>query len=929
MLTGRQVSRLDPFSEIGTTGLKQYGGFVMEEWLSQLQGKRAAWVWREMADNSAVIGAILFAIRMLSRQVEWRVESDDDSVIPRANMTGPEFVESCMHDMSHTWGDFVSEALSFLQYGWAFHEEVLKKRNGELPSEPPLAGEGDVPETQEDDRPASSKFDDGLIGWRKLPIRAQETLLRWRFRGYAGLLAMEQVDWHGGVHTIPIEKALLFRTEASRGNPEGRSILRSAYQPYYYMQNIQTDEAIGISRDLTGIPKAKAPDGVDIFAPQHKELLEQVKLLVTSIEKDEQQGVVMPAGWELDLMKTGGSRQVDTDPVLRRYRQEIAASVLADFILVGLDDIGSYAMVDVKAELFGITVDAVLDMLCEVMNRYAIPRLFRVNGFKVKALPRIAHSSAGRIDLEKVANFLYNLAGAGAQIPWSQELLEQLFSEAGLPANFSGETTEEIHKSEDVVNDVMHCARCGGNHKGIRFSSLTRPVEQDGGVPLTHVAICPATGQPILMGKEAAPLSKADTSGGAMVALYPSPEVAGLLAQPGGESGDTLHVTLAYLGDAKALKNVEALRAVVQGIAASSPPVLGAVSGIGHFTAGPEPVTYASVDAPTLPALRERLVGNLDAAGFSPSGVHGFTPHITLAYDSRDLQVENCPLTFGEIALTIGGKVERFPLRGVAKAQEADEDAVAHVTPALTARQPVLSMQLEHEVNRALGHLGEEAATAYLSIAQKAKVPGVSALVQRVMSHLGIAAWIADRLKPLLRNHAGRVAGDTQATLQHELDLEVKVGVAGVERMEEQAGRKLNVRDIEPQVRDAITRAIDEGLRAGDNPERTAQRIREMVPAGRFVHAGPAYRSRLIARQETLHLQRLASLAAYESSPRIESVRVRDGIFGEPRSDEECIDRSGETIPLDEATALAPELHPQCTVSYDPVVSPVAQPVAV
>lgn len=876
LLTGRQGTHLDAFSEIGTTGLKQYGGFVLEEWLSKLQGKRAAWVWREMADNSAVVGAILFAIRMLSRKVEWRVESDDDTVIPRAGMTGPEFVEGCMHDMSHTWGDFVSEALSFLQYGWAFHEEVLKKRDGQLPTRPPLAGEGDTPETQEDDSPASSKFDDGLIGWRKLPIRAQETLLRWRFRGYAGLLAMEQVDWHGGVHVIPIEKALLFRTEASRGNPEGRSILRSAYQAYYYMQSIQTDEAIGISRDLAGIPKARAPEGIDIFAPQHKEVLEAVKSLVTSIEKDEQQGIVMPTGWELDLMKSGGARQVDTDVVVRRYRQEIAASVLADFILVGLDDIGSYAMVDVKAELFGIAVDAVLDMLCEVMNRYAIPRLFRVNGFTGVGLPRIAHSSAGRIDLQKVANFFYNLAGAGAPIPWSEELIEQLFAEAGLPATFHGEAAEEIHKAEGAIT----------------------------------------------------PLSKADTTGGAMVALYPSPEVAGLLAQPGGEPGDTLHVTLAFLGDAKALKNVEALRAVVQGIAASSPPVLGAVSGIGHFTAGPEPVTYASVDAPTLGALRERLVGNLDAAGFPPSGEHGFTPHITLAYDDRDLRIENCPLAFGEIAITLGGRVERFPLRGVAKAQAPDEDGVVDVSPALAARRPVLSMQLEHEIGGALGHLGEEAATAYMSIAQKAKTPGVQTIVQRVMSQLGIAQWVSTRLQPLLRNHAGRVAGDTQATLQHELELEVRIGAEAAQRLEVQAGFKLRVADVEPQVRDAITRAIEEGLRAGDNPTRTAQRIRDMVPPGRFVNVGSAGRSRIIARQETLHLQRLASLAAYESNPRIESVRVRDGIFGEPRSDEECIERSGETIPLAEATALAPELHPQCTVSYDPVVSPIAQPVA-
>ena len=49
-------------AEIGISGLHRVGGFIFEEYLRELQGYRAAKVYREMADNDPVIGGLLFAI---------------------------------------------------------------------------------------------------------------------------------------------------------------------------------------------------------------------------------------------------------------------------------------------------------------------------------------------------------------------------------------------------------------------------------------------------------------------------------------------------------------------------------------------------------------------------------------------------------------------------------------------------------------------------------------------------------------------------------------------------------------------------------------------------------------------------------------------------------------------------------------------------
>ena len=79
-----------------------------------------------------------------------------------------------------------------------------------------------------------------------------------------------------------------------------------------------------------------------------------------------------------------------------------------------------------------------------MFNRYAIPRLLKLNGMSVKDPPTITHGSAGRIALEKVGTFLQSLALAGAPIPWSVELIRDLFLDAGLPTNFEEHEKPEV-----------------------------------------------------------------------------------------------------------------------------------------------------------------------------------------------------------------------------------------------------------------------------------------------------------------------------------------------------------------------------------------------------------------------------------------------------------------------------------------------------
>jgi hypothetical protein len=397
-----------PTVELGVTGVKRTGGYMDEEFLPALRGRKAVKVFKEMYLNDSMVGALMFAIDKLVREVEWKVTPVDQT---EENIKAAEFVESCMEDMSHSWDDFIGEVLSCLVYGWSWHEIVYKRRLGPW----------------EKDGSKRSKHTDGLIGWRKMPIRSQETLFRWSFDENGGIKGMIQMAPPKYTQTaLPIEKCLLFRTSMAKGNPEGHSLLRQAYRSWYFKKRLEEFEAIGVERDLAGMPVAKVPSeylSAKPGTPQHK-TVEAYKKMVRGVRRDENEGLVLPLAYdpdtkqplfEFELMGAGGSRQFDTNGIIQRYEQRILMSVLADFILVGHEQTGSYSLHTDKTGIFRAALNAIVKSIADTLNRHAVPRLFEVNGMKLDKLPTFEPTNVDPPDLNQLASFISATAGAGMQ----------------------------------------------------------------------------------------------------------------------------------------------------------------------------------------------------------------------------------------------------------------------------------------------------------------------------------------------------------------------------------------------------------------------------------------------------------------------------------------------------------------------------------
>lgn len=431
------------YSELGVTGLRRWGGSVYEERLQELRGRQGRILYREMRLNDPVVSAIFFAVGNAIRQADWRriIPASDSA----ADKEAAEFLEQCLDDMSWSWMDQLTFCVDpMLEQGFSMLEVVYKKRLGDQP-----------PEYIES--PAPSRYDDNRIGWRKWAPRPAESLMdgnEWTFDENGGIQGINQApDTGEKPRFLGIRKLLHFRTTVHpANNPEGLPIHRAMYVPWYYSNQLMEIEGIGIERDLNGIPIVYLGEDCTLSGPNSD--YELAVDLVTQIRNDEQAGVVIPKpkmgtgaaegrGMLLELLSAQGRRAHDTNEIIERYDKRKALAVLTQFIMLGMEQVGSFALSRHQGDLFVLAVTAWAQSIADVINRHAIPKLFRFNTFNTpNGMPVLEPGAIGIPDLELLADYVNKLVDKQVLVP--DDELERHFRQAGGMPTRDPETAREI-----------------------------------------------------------------------------------------------------------------------------------------------------------------------------------------------------------------------------------------------------------------------------------------------------------------------------------------------------------------------------------------------------------------------------------------------------------------------------------------------------
>jgi hypothetical protein len=444
--------------EIGSTGLRQFGGFIQEEFLQQLSWPLAGRVFREMGDNDATTSAMLLAIELLERQVSWRTTPADDS---RLAAEIADHCDSCRGDMLDTWPDTQSSIGTTRQFGFGLFEKVYKRR---------LGPKGGPPTDAQPFGQPKSKYDDGKIGWENLPIRAQDTIWRWDYQRTASnerLVGANQRTLTHAAVSIPMAKLLHFRTSALKDNPLGRSMLRGAWRPWLQKRRIEDIEAVGIERDLVGLPvmwlppEYLAPDA----AESYKALANTLREAVKNVRRNEADGMMLPYDenekgnnrFKFELLTTGGQRQFDTTKVIERLDHRILLNGLADFLLLGAQGVGSlgFSMGTTRVELFSASLDANLTMVGTEVTDNGYRELVELNGWPVELTPTLEHDTVQEVDITKLFDAIVKLSQAGVDVFPDPQLSDWLLDQLDAPHMSAEEKgAQDLLVETEVTNRV-------------------------------------------------------------------------------------------------------------------------------------------------------------------------------------------------------------------------------------------------------------------------------------------------------------------------------------------------------------------------------------------------------------------------------------------------------------------------------------------
>lgn len=428
---------LPPFrmGEVGAPGLNVKSGRIMQEPRRNLRFPESMNTYQLMMRDPAIAASINI-IRMFVRRVDWEFKppkgrENDPQMIERAK-----FFNSLKDDMDISWGDFISSVMSMCIYGFSVHEKVYKKRTGK-------SGK------------YVSKYNDGLIGWAKLPIRSQPTLDKWYFddstREVTGVRQnlyrinhdMSYLGNDNGYRILPRSKFLLFKYDEDNGSPEGRSPLLNAYVPWKYKVQIEEFEAVGVSRDLVGIPMiGLPPDYLDENADDDKKaFVLYCKQLINDMIANDRAGIIFPRFidpdtkenvFEFGLVSRQGAKAYDTAEIIERYSKQIMQAFMADVIAMGNSKYGSFSLADSKTSLLAMSVEVLLKQIRDVINRDLIPQTYALNQWDDSEMIEISFSDIETPDLELIAKFMQQVVAVGA-MEVDKKSSDYLRSLLGLP----------------------------------------------------------------------------------------------------------------------------------------------------------------------------------------------------------------------------------------------------------------------------------------------------------------------------------------------------------------------------------------------------------------------------------------------------------------------------------------------------------------
>lgn len=404
------------------------------------------YLYDEMVRNDSLIGGYNNLVESFATSEDFIVNASEYDTDEKYK----KFVESVFSDMEDTFQSYMKDWLTFTVYGFSLAEIVPKKRLGNNPNNPKK----------------HSKFNDGLIGLRKLASRHQKTIENWAYDKYGRIEYVEQSDPnnYSNKTQIPYNKLMHFRIKSYNGNPEGQSVFRNCALAYYAKKNIMREQQIRFERGFDGIPVLYAPaEWMDTTNPKYAKFRSAIEDMVKNVRTGQSSGMTLatiPAmnmqnkrALEFEIVSGAASGKEDAEKMIDRCDNYINTSLLSDFFLGSSGASISGSLGQLKISIFANFITLILNVIKDELNKKLLPMLWELNGFDVKYMPTITHTNMSKMNKMELMLFLQSIGKTKLLTPTleTENSIRKLLGGGILPS-----ITQEEFDKQQLMNEVNY-----------------------------------------------------------------------------------------------------------------------------------------------------------------------------------------------------------------------------------------------------------------------------------------------------------------------------------------------------------------------------------------------------------------------------------------------------------------------------------------
>lgn len=396
--------------------------------------------------RSAVISATLAAINTIVSQVTFTTESYDQTDVHKGRKA---FLDQCLFkDMETPFSTFILEAMTIAQYGFAVHEKVFRYRNYDK----------------------GSKYDDGRIGIKYLPLRAQHSIAEIKYddnnrklayvkqkpplKVVNGSSVLVYSDAEG--KKIPADRLMMFRVDPTSNNPYGKSPLSRSYKSWRASEKLKDIEAVSVNRNLNGIPHLQCPSEILDADNDDPEAMKRVKDMKNSMGKfatGEQTYIITPsdrydateggaAQYSFEVVSGSSSHITALSSVIVRYDNEIFQAMCADILTLDNGSSGGSGITTNKETMLNMFVGARVVEIVDMINNDLIPDLWHRNGWDTTKCPTLKHGRIERLTVDILAKAIQQLMATNS-IPITVENVNHIMDVFGFPTRLPLDMSRE------------------------------------------------------------------------------------------------------------------------------------------------------------------------------------------------------------------------------------------------------------------------------------------------------------------------------------------------------------------------------------------------------------------------------------------------------------------------------------------------------